>query len=169
MFYPGENLALGRAVALQLIRDEHPWHIGEAFEQLAKALLRDLLVAPTLHQDSEDVVVLIHGPPERVPYAMDGEKDLIQGPFVPGPRPSAPETIRVILPELETPLANGFRGHVDAACKQQLLPVAVALGEPIVKPDPMADDFSGKAVVLVALGVGRRGRVWLPILVLNWS
>jgi hypothetical protein len=29
----------------------------------------------------------------------------------------------------------------------------------------MADDFSGEAVIVVALGVGRRSHVWLPVLV----
>jgi hypothetical protein len=43
--------------------------------------------------------------------------------------------------------------------------VAVAQGEALVGPDPMADDFSGKAVMFVALGVGRRVHVWLPVLV----
>jgi hypothetical protein len=33
----------------------------------------------------------------------------------------------------------------------------------------MTDDFAGKAVIFVALDVGRRGHVWLPILVCDWS
>jgi len=33
----------------------------------------------------------------------------------------------------------------------------------------MTDNFPGKAVVLVTLGVGRRGHVWLPILGCNES
>src|SRR5690349_4446174 len=39
-----------------------------------------------------------------------------------------------------------------------------AQGEAIGEPDAMTDNFTGKAVVLVPLGVGRRGHVWLPIL-----
>jgi hypothetical protein len=59
---------------------------------------------------------------------------------------------------------DGFMGDGNAALEQQLLHVAVAQGEPIIKPDPMADDFAGKAVVLVTLCVGRRGHAWLSIL-----
>jgi hypothetical protein len=33
------------------------------------------------------------------------------------------------------------------------------------KARPKADDFSGKAVIFVALGVGRRVHVWQPLLV----
>jgi hypothetical protein len=36
-------------------------------------------------------------------------------------------------------------------------------GERDNRATPVADDFTGKAVVLVALGVGWRGHVWLPM------
>jgi hypothetical protein len=55
-------------------------------------------------------------------------------------------------------------GHGDATLEQEFLHVAVAQGKPIVEPDPMADDFARKAVVLVTLGVGRRGHARVPIL-----
>jgi hypothetical protein len=60
-------------------------------------------------------------------------------------------------------------GHGDAACKQELFHVAVAQGEAIIEPDPMANDFSGKPVVFVTLGISVRGHVALPILVCNGS
>ena len=65
---------------------------------------------------------------------------------------------------LPTPWTDGFMRHGDATLEQEFLHVAVAQGEPIVEPDPMADDFAGKAVVLVTLGVGRRGHAGVPIL-----
>ena len=85
-------------------------------------------------------------------------------PFVPRLRATATQPIGVVLPKLLTPLADGFMGHGDTALKQQLWHVAVAQREPILQPDPVADDFAGKAVILVAFGVGRRGHAWLPIL-----
>jgi hypothetical protein len=60
-------------------------------------------------------------------------------------------------------------GHGDAAFEQELSHVAVAQGEAIIEPDPMANDFSGKPVVFVTFGVGVRGHVALPILVCNRS
>jgi hypothetical protein len=59
VFHPGQDLALRCPVALQLLRDDHPGHVLQALEQLAKKLLRGLAVAPTRHEDVEDVVVLI--------------------------------------------------------------------------------------------------------------
>jgi len=59
-------------------------------------------------------------------------------------------------------------GHRDAAFEQELFHVAVAESEAIVEPDPMADDFAGKAVVFVTLGVCGWGHAWLPILGVDW-
>jgi hypothetical protein len=52
--------------------------------------------------------------------------------------PSQPMSI--VLPTLATPLADGFVGHHDAACEQELFHVAVAQGEARGEPDPVADD-----------------------------
>ena len=71
MFHPGQELTLRRAVALQLIGDDNAGHIGEALEQLAKELLRGLFVAPTLYENVQDVVVLIHRAPEIVAFAIN--------------------------------------------------------------------------------------------------
>jgi hypothetical protein len=54
MFHPWQDLAFGGTVALELIRDDHPWHVLQSFAQLAKELLRGLLIAPALYQDMED-------------------------------------------------------------------------------------------------------------------
>jgi hypothetical protein len=102
-------------------------------------------------------------------FAMDGQKHFIEIPLVSRSGPAATQLIGIVLPEFATPLANGFVGDGDATFEQQLLHVAVAQGESIVEPDLVTDDFPGKAVILVALGVGRRGHVWLPILGFNGS
>jgi hypothetical protein len=36
---------------------------------------------PVLDQDVEDILLLIHGPPEVVAFATEGQKHLIQVPF----------------------------------------------------------------------------------------
>src|SRR5262245_3081635 len=77
VFGPGQELALGRAVALELIGDDDAWHVRQPLEQLAKKLLRGVLVAPALPQDVEPVVVLIDGAPSVMALPMDGEKHLI--------------------------------------------------------------------------------------------
>ena len=66
------------------------------------------------------------------------------------------ELIGVSLPKLPAPFADGFVGHGDTTFEQEFLHIAVAQGEAIVQPDAVANDFAGKAVILVTLGVGWR-------------
>jgi hypothetical protein len=84
---------------------------------------------------------------------MNREKYLSQVPLVTWLGASMLQLIRVVLPKLPTPLADGFVSDVDAALAQQLLQIAIAQGETIVEPDAMADALAREAVVLVALGV----------------
>jgi hypothetical protein len=86
-------------------------------------------------------------------FTIDGEKHLIKVPLVPWLGASVLQLIGVVLPKLQTPLADGLMGHVDAALEQDLLHVTVAQREAIIQPDAMADDFAGEAVIFVALGV----------------
>ena len=164
VFHARQDLSLRSAVALELIRDDDPWYVQQALEELAEKLLCRLLIAPPLYKDVKDVVVLIHRAPQIMALAVDGQKYFIQVPFIPGLRATATQPIGVVLPKLPTPLADGFVGHGDTAFEQEFLHVAVAQGEPIVEPDPVADDFAGKAVVFVTRGVGWWGYTWVPIL-----
>jgi hypothetical protein len=82
MFHTGQDLALGRPIALQLIGDHHPRRVVQAFEPLAEELLGRLVVASTLHQEIESIPVLIHCPPEVMPLPVDREEDFVQMPRV---------------------------------------------------------------------------------------
>jgi hypothetical protein len=86
MFHSGEYLALGGPVAFELIRDEHPWHVRELLEQLAEELLRGAFVPPTLHEDIEDIPILIDGAPQIVALTMDRQKHLIERLCIPRSR-----------------------------------------------------------------------------------
>src|SRR5215471_6817543 len=152
VFDPGQDLSFGRAVALQLLRDDDPRDISQALEQLAKELLRRVLIAPALDQNVEDVVVLVDSAPQVMTFAMNRQKHLVQVPLVTWLGASMLQPVRVVLPKFQTPLANGFMGDVDPAFEQQFLHVAVAQGEAVIEPDAMAEDLAGKAVIFVALG-----------------
>lgn len=82
-----------------------------------------------------------------LPLAIDGQKHLIEIPFVAGSRPAVAEPIGIVLPEFAAPLADSLMRDLDAAFEQQFLYVAIAQAEPVVEPDPMANHFSGKAIV----------------------
>src|SRR5215831_18444260 len=105
MFHPRQDLALRGPVALQCIGDDDPWDVLTPFEQLAEELLRGLFIAPALHQNIEDIVVLVHRPPQVMPLTMNGEKHLIQVPLVTWLRATATHPIGVVLPKFPTPFA----------------------------------------------------------------
>jgi hypothetical protein len=125
-FAPGEALALGRAVALELLGDDDAWHVLPPLEPLAQKLLGGLLVPAALHQDSQYVVVLVDSAPPGMALAMAGQADCIKRPFGPWWGASTLQLRRVILPPLAPPWAEGFMGDVDPACAQQLLDSVVA-------------------------------------------
>ena len=160
VFHAGQYLTLRRAVALELIRDDDAWHIPQALKELAEKLLRRLLVAAALHQNVKHIVVLVDSAPQVMALAMDGQKDLTEVPLVTWLGSSVPQPIGVVLPKLPTPLADRFVGHGDAAFEQEFLHIAVAQGEAIVEPDPVANDFSGKPVVFVTT-IGSKAKLLL--------
>src|SRR5262245_13369368 len=125
-FHPAQDPPFRRAVAFQLIRNDHPWHVLESTEQLTKELLRRLLVAATLHQDVEHVIILIHGTPQVMALPVNRQKDLVQVPFVAWLGASTLQPIRVVLPKFPTPLADGLVCHIDTAFKEELLHVTIA-------------------------------------------
>src|SRR5215813_11283780 len=168
VFDSGQDLALRRAIALELIRDDDPRDIPQALEQLAKKLLRRVLIPPAVDQDIEDIVVLVHRPPQVMPLTMDREKHLIQVPFVAWLGTSMFQPIRVVLPKLQTPLPDGLMGDIDPAFAQQFLHITIAQREAVIEPDPMADDLAEKAVILVVFGISGWRHVWLPIGVCEW-
>src|SRR5262249_29174974 len=114
-----QNLALCRSVALQLVGDAHPWHRGEAFEQLPKELLRGLLVPTTLDENVEDIAVLVNRPPEVMSFAMHRDAYLVQVPFIARARTAPTEGICIGLTKLPAPLAARFVGYDHPTDEQQ--------------------------------------------------
>jgi hypothetical protein len=149
MLDTGQDFPLRRAIALELVRDGHPWHIGQALEQLAEELLGGGLVPARLDQDIEDVAVLIHGPPQIVAGTIDGEEHLIQVLLIAWPGVPPTQPIGILLPESQTPLPDGFVGHNDPTGEQHLFDIPVSQAEAVMQPDTMTDDLSREAVVFI--------------------
>jgi insertion element IS1 protein InsB len=107
MFYTRQHFALGGAVALELIRDEHPGHVLAPFQQLPEEFLRSLLVTPRLDQDVQHMPVLIHGAPQVVALAMNRQKHLVQVPLVTWSRAATAQLVAYSCPN--------FRHHFRMA------------------------------------------------------
>jgi hypothetical protein len=87
----------------------------KALEHRAEKLLCRVLLAAALHEHVEHVLVLIYGPPQEIPLAMDRQEDLVQVPCVARLRTPPSQPMGVVLPTLPTPWADGFVRHGDAA------------------------------------------------------
>ena len=154
MFYLWKQLALGDAVASQLISHDHAWHVLKTFQQAAKEALRGFGVPPWLNQDVEHNAVLIHGTPKIVLHALDPDKHLVHVPLVSRPWSAASQAGRECLAELLAPLTNRLMGDNDATFSQQQLNISQAEAEHVIQPDRVADDLGRKAVAVVRIGWG---------------
>jgi hypothetical protein len=85
-----EHLPLRRAVAVQLIRDDHARYIPQPLEEFAEERLRRVLVPTTLGEHIQDLAIVVEGPPQGMPFALDRQKDLIKVPFVARARAATP-------------------------------------------------------------------------------
>jgi hypothetical protein len=79
----------GDAVAFRLAVDQHPRAPGLLVDQRGQEALRGPGVPPGLHQDVEDVAVLVNHLPQALPLAVDLDEDLVGMPLFPGRSPSA--------------------------------------------------------------------------------
>ena len=147
-----EDLPLRGAVAFQLVGDEHPWHVRQSLQPFAEEPLGRVLIPPTLHENVKDVSVLIDRPPEIMSRPLDGAEHFVQVPLVAGSRAPPAELIGLRLPELQTPLPDGFVRDNDSPGKQQLFHIAIAEAKPEIEPYSVANDFRWKPVVLVGRG-----------------
>ena len=149
---PGQERALGRAVALELIGHEPLGTVWQPCESRADKLQRRVLVAAALHQDVEAVVVLVDRAPHVMALAMDGQKDLVEVPRGPWLGTATLPLLGIVLPKLQTPWADGVMRDVDPAFQEEFLHVAGAQGEASIAPDAMADDLTGTAVIVERVG-----------------
>jgi len=107
-------------------------------------LLGRLLIPTTLHENIEDITVLIDRPPQIVPFALDRQKHLIEVPFVAWPRALATQLIGALLAELAASLPDGLIGHEDSSDKEPRFRIPIAQAEAVVQPHPMAMISTGK-------------------------
>jgi len=84
----GQDLALGRAIAAELVGHDHARNILQALEQLAEEPFSSFGIAPALDQDVEHVAVLVHGAPKAKHLARDADQHTVELPFVARLRPA---------------------------------------------------------------------------------
>jgi hypothetical protein len=152
MLLSWQELVLGRPIALQFIRDHCARGIPQALEQLVEELLGHSLMATPLHENVQDMAILIDRQPQIMTFALDRQKDLIEMPLIPGLRPAVAQLIGILWAKLTAPLADRFIGQDDATSKQELFHVVVTETKAEVPPDAMANNVNVKTMLF--------GMVW---------
>ena len=152
MLHARQYFPLGRAIAFELVRDDHPRNIPAALEQLTEEFLGGVLVPPTLDQDIQHMTVLIHRPPQVVTLLIDGEEDLIKVPLLARSGMSATQRIGIGLAKFAAPIPLSFVPQGNATFCHQLFDTAIAEGKTVIQPHAVADDLCRESMTFVWIG-----------------
>lgn len=98
-------------IAFEFVGDDHPRHIAQSLEELAKKTLGGALVAARLNQNIQHA----HRSPERVTSPVDAEIDLVQMLCIAVPGHPTVPFVGEVLAEFQTPLADRLVGDDGAA------------------------------------------------------
>ena len=99
-------------------RGTQPWRVSNFRKNRTAAP-----VPPRLHQDVEDVAVLIHGAPQILLPTVDRHEELVEMPGVAERPAPVAESSGVGAPERQAPLSNGLVGDRDPALGEKVFHV----------------------------------------------
>jgi len=160
MFNTRQDLAFGGTIRSEFVGHDHPRHVAQTLQQLAKEAFGRFSVTAALDQHIKHISVLINSSPEVVQFASDADENLVQKPFVAGMRPVPFEAFGVDASETQAPLADRLVTHDDTPRCQDQLDLSQAEAEAVIQPDRLIDDLCWKAEASV--GIGRRAHVRDP-------
>jgi hypothetical protein len=136
-------LPFGSPIARQSVGDDDP---RGSFKPLSS--LQKNVFAAVLHPDSEDVPILLDGPPEIRALALECQTPLIEVPRIAWPGTLATELSGILLTKFAAPLADRFVRHEHAPGTQQGLTIARVQAAAEIPPHTLADDRGREAVGL---------------------
>ena len=142
--------AVRRGVAPQFVRDQLARRAALRVQQFPKETRGRPSITKRLDEDVEQVAVLVYRPPEISTAALNFHKQLVEIPGVAQASLPSSQRARVLRTKGPTPLSNRFVGHRDSTLREQILGIAEAQAEPMIKPHGVADDFRRKSVSGVA-------------------
>ena len=143
------KFAQRRAVGSELVGHDGGWSDALLLQEFSHQLERRLAVSPWLNEDVQDLAFGVHGTPDILMSAVDGDEHFVEMPPPVRPRPSSSQPARNDPAELQGPAAHRLVGHIDATLGEHILDVAVAQSEAEIKPDGLLDDDARKAVAAV--------------------
>ena len=98
-------------------------------------------IAPRLHENVEDVAVLVHGTPQILLLPLDLHEELVQIPGVALAAPAAAQPPCVVEPERPAPQPDRLIRHGDTPFGKEIFDISETQAETVVEPDGVTDDF----------------------------
>ena len=99
-----------------------------------------------LHQDIDNLPVLIYRTPEIILFALYLDLHLVEIPFSSWLETTPTELIGIGLSKLEAPFPNRFVGNADTTIGHLLLDIPEAQRKGVMQPDAVADEPAGETV-----------------------
>ena len=146
--------AAGCWVAPQLVRDQPARDTSLALQQLPEESDSGAPIPARLHEDVEDVAVLVDGAPQILSASLQRHKQLVEMPRVAHPTTPLPKPPCVDRTKPLAPLPNSLVGDDDASLIQQIFHIPEAEPKAMIQPDGMTDDRGRKPIAVIA---------WAPV------
>ena len=137
-------------VGAPLVGDQSSRNTALGFQQRPKESDGCSSIPVRLHEDDEDVTVLVDCAPQILLATLDRDEHLVEMPRVSHPTAPAPQLPGVDRTEPLAPLPNRLVGDRYASLREEIFSIAEAEAESIVEPDRVADDVRWESISVIA-------------------
>ena len=137
-------------VGAQLVGDQPARDTALGFQQISKESDGCSPIPVRLHEDVQDVTVLVYCAPQILLATLDRDEHLLEMPSVSHPTAPAPQLPGVDRTEPLAPLPNRLVGDRHASLREEIFSIAEAETESIVEPDRDADDVGWESISVIA-------------------
>ena len=149
MFKSGRDLASGRTVGTQLVRDD-PFGQAEPLDQCFQQTLCGTLVAFGLQDFLQNDPLLVNRAPEPGFPPRNHHHNVVEMPDIPRRHMPTAQVSGDLRGEFRHPTPDRFVGNVNATLQENFLDFAQGEVETDVQPNRLRDDLWWKTVALVA-------------------
>jgi hypothetical protein len=145
----GQNMRKRGRVAAEAIRDHGMRDSNRSSQEMTKERLRSRAIPPCLHQDVDNLTILINRSPQVMNGSVDADEHFVDMPtpahsFFVWPQPSG-----VFGSELATPQSDRLIADRHASGGKHLFNVPERERESIVEPHGMGDHLAWEPVALI--------------------
>ena len=137
-------------VGAQLVGDQSSRDTALGFQQRPKESDGCSPIPVRLHEDVQDVTILVYCAPQILLATLDRDEHLVEMPGVSDPTAPAPQLPGVDRTEPLAPLPNRLVGDRHASLREEIFSIVEAEAESIVEPDRVADDVGWESISVIA-------------------